>query len=737
MIIRTIEDLQRAKELLNTQLEVAYDVETTGLSVRRDKVIGFSCAGEGFSFYVVLSEWNGSELIQVLKSADVLPLLNQLKSKRLITHNGSFDTRITYHSLGVALWPSLYADTMLMAHTANENRFNYGLKELGAELFGRDTLNEKEAMAASIAENGGDKKEFYKAESNLLAEYGRKDAELTFQLFKHFKKQLHYNGLSKFFMQDEVMPLYTTVTIPMELMGVPVDTKAIEAALAEITSDINQIESEIQADIAPLLDLFNEWFIGKEYPVKLSGPFIQKFAEQCNVDLPKTKTGAYSFTAKNIEKLQDCRFKEVFLKKARLTSEEIQNVQTALHKDSGIKYMFNLASTDHRKRLFFTKLNETALSYTDLGSPQIDDKFLDLMADKYPWAEKLRIFNKLSKLKSTYMERILETSEDGVFYPTFNQHRTTSGRYSGDLQQLPRKKDEDELPAPIVAKYVNMIRDFFVSGDGHDFVDADYTSLEVVVFADDSQDEALLDVIRKDWDFYSLVAIKALKLTEYSADKKAPNFLKALKPAIRQGAKPYGLGIRYGEQPYKISKVLNVSEKEAKEIYDNYLNGFPGLATRMQELIKDAKTNGYVKSKGGRLRRMPELPRYIERYGEVLFNSLELWKQYNERPEEYKRVKKIAGIARNLVNNALNFPIQSMAATIVSRASIAIMREYKQRGLQAYIAMSVHDEICTRCPEHETEIVKEIMQRCMETTTLLSVPLQAEPIVGKRYGDVK
>lgn len=737
MIIRTTEDVQKASALLDTQLEVAFDTETTGLSVRHDKVIGFSCAAEGFSFYVVLLEWNGAELVEVIPKAAAVPLLEKLKSKRLIGHNSSFDTRITWHYFGVKLWPHLFADTMLMAHLADENRFSYGLKDLGAELFGSDSVSERDAMKESISANGGAKKEFYKADSQLLAEYGRKDAELTFNLFKHFKKQLHYNGLSNFFLNKETMPMYREVVIEMEVRGLCVDVPLLQKSLSEITIDMDRIEAEIQEAIAPNLDLFNDWYLNKQFPVKLTGPFINKLAELMNVNLPRTKTGAYSFTAKNIEALPDCRFKQIFLKQARMTNAEILDVQLALQADSGERYMFNIQSKDHWKRMFFTKLGETPLSKTDLGSPQVTDEFLDLMAQKYEWAEKLRTYNKLLKIRSTYIERILEEQENGIFYPSFFMHRTTSGRLGGDIQQLPRIKNAKEIPNDLVREYNNRIRNFFISAPDWKLVDADYSSLEVVVFADDAQDEALLDIIRNDFDFYSQVAIQVNGLTEYSADKKAPNFLKDHRPELRQAAKAYSLGIRYGLRAYKLSKDLGISEQEAKQIVNNYFKSFPKLKTRMDELIASAKSNGWVRSKSGRIRHLPDLKKLNDQYGDVLYDGLELWKKYNEMPGTYESMKKKARVASNLVNNSLNYPIQSLAGSIVSQASIAIAREYKERGLQAYLCLNVHDELCTHCPDSEVEAVCEIMQRRMENTITLSVPLQAEPIVGTRYGDVK
>lgn len=736
MIIRDLAGVNKAIELVKTQLEVSYDTETTGLNVRRDEVIGLSCAGEGFSFYIVLKEWNGAELVTVIDKASVAPLLNLLRSRRLITHNGSFDTRISYHYFGTQLWESLYFDTMLAAHTCNENRFEYGLKTLGAEIFGRDATAEAEAMKASIKENGGEKKEMYKANSELLALYGKKDAELTFNLYKHFKKELHRQGLWDFFAKLEVMELYRHVTIPLELGGVPVDMPYLLQSQSEIQKDLELLEDEIQASIAPLLSEFNRWFLNKEYEIKLSGPFIQKFAELQNVNLPRTKTGAYSFTAKHIEKLEDCRFKQVFTKQSRLTDDEILQVQQAMHEDTGTKYMFNLLSKHHLKKLFFEKLQETPLSKTDKGNPQVDEAFLDLMGKKYPWAARLIIYNRLTKIKGTYIDRFIEGSEDGIFYPQFNQHRTVSGRYSGDLQQLSRPL-EDGQDDPLVTKYNNRIRRFFISGPDHSFADFDYDSQEVKVFAHISGEQAIKDIFANGEDFYSSVCIQAEGLKGYSANKSAPNYLGKVNKPARQRAKAYALGLAFNMSPYKLKFELNCSEQEAKQIYDNYFNAYPNLKAWLENSKKFALEHGYIKTEAGRIRRFPELKRYYREYGDVLFNGLELWERFHEMPATYKRMKEIAGICKNQLNNAANVQVQGLASSITNRAAIKTAKALKAAGLKARLCNVIHDQLTVLTPDSELEKACEILQHCMETAYEITVKLTAPPSWGKNFAESK
>jgi len=747
MIIRNVDDLPKALSLINRSFELVFDIETTGLNVRRDKHIGFGLCNPLTleAHYVITKEWKDNKLVELIPTELTKPLLERLKSKKLITHNGSYDTRLTYHYTGAALWSSLHADTMLMAHTIDENRFSYGLKDLAAEFLGADSKDAQREMKESIKANGGSDKEYFKADSELMATYGLADVIMTAKLYNLFNAELKKQNLTEFFYNDEVMPLYKNVTIPMELKGIPVDLPLIERSYEAIKADLTLIEDSIQAQIAPLLPTFHDWFINKEYPFKLSGESKQVLAELYPVDnWPKTKSGAYSFSKIDYHKAyKNCpmQFSKLADWTIHLTEQVPKNVQRQvsleLLRRQGTKYTFNLLSKHHLKKLFFDTLGEKALSHTDKGAPQVDDDFLELMATKYPWASELQTFNKLTKIKGTYHERFINESDNGRFYPSFYQHRTTSGRYSGDAQQLPRKKSAEEMPNELVRRYTNEIRDFFISGEGYKLVDADYTSLEVVVFADDAADEALLDIIRKDLDFYSQVAIEVYGLEGYSADKNAPNFLKKLKSDLRQLAKAFALGIRYGMTAFKLSKELGITQEQAEIIIQRYLARFPKLAARMEQLKNDAITKGFVKTKSGRIRHLGQLKDLIAKYGPCLLNSLELWKQYGDSGSYYNYVKMQGRTARNLVNNALNFPIQGQAASIVSRASIALSKALKAENLEAYIALSVHDELCVLAPDEEVERVSALMQFHMENTTKLSVPLQAEPQIGTTYGAVK
>lgn len=761
MIIRTVKDSLQLYATIQSDQIWAFDLETDSLNVRSGNITDIALYNGKKAYNIIHKEFINGTLVEVVPKNICTMILSKLRQCKLRTWNGSFDTRFTYHYFNVDLIPNLYEDGMLLAHELNENLFNYGLKEVATSIWGKDVLAEKNDMLESIKANGGSSKEFYKADSSIRAKYAMQDVKLTWDICEHLHPQLISDGLEQHF-YEEVMALYSNVTCYMELKGLPVDVPYLKQTEAELDSVMTTLEDEIQAEIAPFLDGFHQWYIQKNYKFELNSRFKQKLGEFIAPELwPKTETGHYSFNAADLKRakaytktelkkgatrplLQDSQFEDIVSGKVRCPKDIIQKVQLALMKDDGIKYTFNILSKDNLKRLFFgtttteSVLNEKPISKTDLGSPQIDDTFLESVAHKYSWVPKLQRFNSLTKLKSTYVSGILDEQENGIYYPKFFQHRTTSGRYSGNAQQLPRIKSEEDIADPVVREFTNRIRNYFVSGDGFKLVDADYESLEVVVFADDAGDSKLLEIIKNKEDFYSRVAIEVYNLaSQFSSDKAAPNFLKKHKPELRQAAKAFALGIRYGLGSFKLSKDLNISQAEAERIVSSYFRQFPGLKVRMDELQNSAITHGFVRSKAGRIRRLPEIPALIAKWGDCILNSLELWKEYHEDGETYALAKKDARMINNLLNNSLNFPIQSYAASIVNAASIAMTKQFKNQNMQAYICLSVHDEVCVRCPEIEVDKVCSIMQECMEGTTKLSVPLVAEPNIGTKYGEVK
>lgn len=691
MICFTSEQLAKAQDFINNSEILAYDVESDGLNVRKNQVIGFSFGNAKIAFYVPIKMWNGAELANILKPEQYIPILSSLCTKKLVTWNGSYDVLITKNSLKINLLDALYADVLLMKHSADEN-YPFGLKEVANQILGVDSDEEKQVLKAHLKAIGAKPTEYYKADVQILGKYACQDAMLTMRLFDYYGRELRKQGLESFYFNDEVLPMYKELTIPMVERGVRVDVAALTVAQQELNNDIEQLESQIQRAIEPHLSLFTTWFLNKDYPLRTEKGNMPKWA----------KDGLSQYDA--------------------------------WRRDAGPSaHMFNLSSKHHLKKLFFDTLKLQPLSRTPTGQPQVDDAFISTLHGKLPWTKLLSDYNSLIKLKGTYVDRLLEEQEDGRFYPEWKQHATVSGRYGGDMQQLPRPIEGSGL----VAKHTSKIRTFIIADSGSLLCSADYEQLEPSIFAHCSGDSRLQEVFISGRDFYSTVAIDTERLSNVSADKAAGNYLGKINKKARQKAKAYALGIAYGMTGYKLQFELGVPQHEAEALVDRYLAAYPDLANWMSASKSMAITQGYVCTQSGRRRRLGQAVALARKYGPWLTDSLEVWKRYNASPALYSQAKADRKTFVNLLNNAINFQVQGMAASIVNRAAIAIARKLKTEQLSSYICMQIHDEIVLNVPENEREIVGPIIKSIMESTVKLSVPLRTEPQFGLTFKDCK
>jgi DNA polymerase I-like protein with 3'-5' exonuclease and polymerase domains len=725
-------EYHRAIRMLNGETkEWAYDIESDGLDVRNGNIIGFGISNGLKGFYFCHKYWDGNELKEALSKEECLRILKLLSQKKLIMWNGSFDCRFTYHYFGIDLVPSLYIEGMLAKHTMDEER-PFGLKDVGVKIYGDQEKKEQLDLYESIKVNGGTRTEYYKADKDIMGKYCIQDCHLTFRLAFNYVTKMD-KQLENFFFRDEVMPLYKEVTIPMEMLGVPLDIKGLEQQQSDIASDIERLEKRIQTLISPLLkDVFEPWYLEKTYHPKRTGPFAQALCKYANLSLPHTGSGAYSLTRKALESLEyntslQHVAREFLLDKSTLPNDIVREIQLSMVKG----YMFNLQSNHHLKKLFFETLKEESLSKTPTGQPQVNDEFMDVMGMKYEWAKLLIDYNKLTKIKGTYIDRFLNEAEDGIFYPSFFQHRTISGRYGSDLQQLPRPLEESQASS-MVRKYNNQLRKNFIAGENYVFIDSDYESLEPHVFAHVSGDTRLKDIFRSGRDFYSTIAIATEKLDGVSAVKSDKNYLGRVNKQLRQKAKAYSLGIPYGLEAYGLSKQLDVHQSEAKLLIENYLNAYPQLKAWMERTNEKVVTTGEVRSQAGRVRHMPKAPKIWSDNGPIILDSLKLWtkwngsKKYAEKKLEAKEIKKA-------LNNGKNFQIQSLAASITNRACIAIARELKRKGIEGHVCAQIHDQIVVRVPESEAERWRKSVQFMMENTYRISIPLKAPAEIANDF----
>ena len=722
MIISELASARIALESIKKSNLVAIDTETTGLNIRKDRIIGIGIHTEHReSFYFL----DNKPLITVI--------LNALKGKKLLAWNAYFDIQFIKNQYGADLWDDLHADVMCLKHTVDENP-PFGLKDVAKAIYGHDATKEKEELKASIKKNGGTAKQYYKADTDVIARYCMQDCYLTFELFLHYSVRLKAEGLEDFFYKDEVMPLYKEVTAPMQARGVKVDVEKAMKLQIDITQDIYDLKNSILKDIRPHLTNFLTWYFKKKYPVSKTGAFAQAIIAISGAMVPRTPGGKFKTDRATLSNYSKHNEISTLLGPDPFSDETIMAAWEHMNEEDGGGHPFNLDSKHHLKKLFFDELNETPLTKTEKGNPQVNDDFISKMAEEYEWAAKLRDYNKLQKLHSSYIERIIDHQEDGIYYPSFNQHRTISGRYGSDIQQLPRHAEDGQF-SPVVTKYRNAIRPLFISRNGHKFVDADYESLEPHIFAHVSNEQEIKDIFLKGHDFYSTIAIRAENIKNAVADKMADNYLGKINKAGRQRAKAYSLGIPYGMESYALAKSLDITQYAAEQIINGYLDGYPQLKSWMEHTKQEVFKTGRIRSEAGRVRRIGYAQDYVKKYGLAILDSLALYKEYSWNPALYDVMKKRRKTVKNALNNSYNFQIQSLAASIVNRATIALNRALRYNGINGLVICQIHDQIILEVEENSADKAKKLLQDVMENNYKISVPLKAPAAVGTNWGE--
>ena len=744
----TVQDIETLKlmhqHILDSDI-IAVDTETSGLNPRKDKIVGWSISGEeGVGFYLPTLIWNFDnerlepQTIEV-ESAEVISknLFRLLKEKKLVFHNASFDVQFIKNYFGIDLLPAVWVDTGLLVHTVyEEGAFGYGnpfgLKSIAImnqEALGLDVEKaanqEQIELKESIKKNGGETTkllfEIYKADLDILSKYASADTDLTLRICNLYLEKLKEEKLWDFFFEEEVMPIYREVTVPMESYGVDLDMDLLNKIYDSIVKDLEENKEIVMKSLLQTSEA-KKWVMNTafdNFPPNNKGSWAQKLAQRYSLSLPiSEKTGKYSLTQKNIEELEDSPAKEYLLTGNIEVLEELEvaRISMALWKEKNDGEYINIQSKKHLGEIVFKYMGIKAKSRTRKGQEQFDMTMLEELAKTYTWAENLRIYNKLLKIKSTYVDRFRDRNEDGRYYFYFKQNGTVSGRYGSDAQQLPKPLEEGE-DAPIIMKYVNIVRAFLIAGEGRKVIDSDYESLEPHCFASVTGDKKLQEIFDNGWDFYSYVAIQTEKLEGVSADKKADNYLKKLDPVKRNKAKAYSLGVAYGMEAYALKMTLGVDQKTAEELIKGYLDGFPGLKAWRENSRLHVKDHGYIKNYVGRIRHIPKVKRIYEKFGERIMD----WRFRSQLSEQYGKdqVLKVYRDYRNGLNNCLNFQLQSLAASVVNRAALKINRKAKELGIDAIVQAQVHDQLIINIKEDQAKTFAPYVQDIMENTTKL------------------
>jgi len=739
VILDTDEDVRSFFSFMDAEIPsgsiIAFDLETDSASEVKANIYGIGLAfHDEEGYYIPIRKPNGDLFFGANTLDYISELSNRFKDYRLLGHNIIYDVLVWRHSTGVDLTPYVHADTILMKHTVDEEP-PFGLKELAVREFGEEADLAQKELYENIKQNGGSTTkecmEMFKADTHVLGKYCAHDVMLTYKLFELYSRRIEQEGLLSFFYEEEVMPLYREVTIPMKYHGIHMDVEFLKELSKEISKDIKVLEEKVYTSIKPLIEDYERDFLNENYPPKPTGNFPKVYAEL--IGIGELKSVAKKVIASLDAATEDQKeFKQWMLGEIAELSDKakIRETQILIHKrKTGKDTVFNLSSKAQLKWLFFEKLGLDPLSKTETGEPQVDDKFLDSVAKDYEWVGYLQDMNKLEKLRSTYIDGMMEYIIDGKVYTSMLQFGTTSGRYASrgpNCQNAPRPKEEDSGLSEVVLKYNNSIRKAFISAPNWVFVDADYSALEPRCFAHMSGDKNLQNIFHSGEDMYSSIAKRVFNLDNVSTFKSDSNFLGKLYPEKRQIIKALALAVTYGAEAFRIADLLNISKEEAQKLIDDYLKAYPGLKNYISDSHYQAVTKGYVKTIFGRIRHLPTVKELYDKYG---YNLLDLkWAKQRGLTEERRTLK-------NGLNNSTNFRIQGLAAHIVNRAMLNIMRTLRKNNLNGYVCLQVHDQIVVHCPEEEAEMTREIVKYCMENVAQLSVPLVAEPKIAKNLKD--
>ena len=348
---------------------------------------------------------------------------------------------------------------------------------------------------------------------------------------------------------------------------------------------------------------------------------------------------------------------------------------------------FNLSSPKQLQVLLFEKLELPVIKKTPKGAPSTAEEVLQELAHDYPLPKVIIEHRGLSKLKSTYTDKLplMVNEQTNRVHTSYHQAVTATGRLSStdpNLQNIPIRSEEGRR-----------IREAFIAADGYKIVAADYSQIELRIMAHLSQDKGLLSAFANGLDVHSATAAEVfgVALDDVTTD-------------MRRKAKAVNFGLIYGMSAFGLARQLDVPRHEAQHYIDKYFERFPGVLEYMESTREKAAENGYVETIFGRRLHLPEI---------------------NARNGARRKGAERA---------AINAPMQGTAADIIKKAMLTVNKwVYEQAPSTVKLLMQVHDELVfeikTECVEQYTAEICQLMSDAAK----LDVPLVVEADSGDNW----
>jgi DNA polymerase-1 len=350
---------------------------------------------------------------------------------------------------------------------------------------------------------------------------------------------------------------------------------------------------------------------------------------------------------------------------------------------------FNLASPKQLQQILFEELKIPVIKKTPKGAPSTAEEVLQELALDYPLPKIILENRGLSKLKSTYTDKLplMVSDKTGRLHTSYHQAVTATGRLSStdpNLQNIPIRSEQGRK-----------IRQAFIAPTDYKIVAIDYSQIELRIMAHLSKDEGLVNAFSQGKDIHSATAaeIFAVSLEEVTTDQ-------------RRSAKAINFGLIYGMSAFGLAKQLGIGRQQAQEYQDKYFQRYPGVLTYMEETRQQASQQGYVETLYGRRLYLPDI---------------------NAKNGMRKKAAERA---------AINAPMQGTAADIIKKAMLAVddwlMTENDDR---IKMTVQVHDELIFEIHQDIVEATTEKLVTLMNNAVSLSVPLIAESGIGDNWDE--
>ncbi|MGH8381436.1 DNA polymerase I [Pseudomonas sp.] len=350
---------------------------------------------------------------------------------------------------------------------------------------------------------------------------------------------------------------------------------------------------------------------------------------------------------------------------------------------------FNLGSPKQLGVILYEKLGMPVLSKTAKGQASTAEAVLAELAEMdFPLPKVLMQYRSLSKLKSTYTDRLPEqiNPRTGRIHTSYQQAVAATGRLSSsdpNLQNIPIRTAEGRR-----------IRQAFIAAPGYKLLAADYSQIELRIMAHLAKDQGLLHAFRNDLDVHRATAAEVfgVDLADVTSDQ-------------RRSAKAINFGLIYGMSAFGLAKQIGVDRKQSQAYIDRYFARYPGVLAYMERTRAQAAEQGFVETLFGRRLYLPEI------------NA------------------KNPALRKGAERTAINAPMQGTAADIIKRAMVAVDNWLSDSGLDARVILQVHDELVLEVREDLVEQVREQIRPHMSNAAALDVPLLVEVGVGANWDE--